>query len=252
MRTPTTTTTTTPRPIAGRRAALLGWLGLASQLPACSSLLGSPPQTPLTAYALERDTPPGMAAMATAPATARGTARGTAQETAPAPARLAEQRVLLLELPNAAAGYDSARMVYQRQPQTLESFTQSAWVDTPARMLAPLLLRALQNSTGLRAVLQAPSPARSDLRLQTSVLRLQQDFLQPPSRVHFTLQATLTDQRTREVLAWQRFDVTQNATSDDAAGGAAAASLAVQTALQQLALFVQTRVAALPAPAATP
>jgi hypothetical protein len=47
------------------------------------------------------------------------------------------------------------------------------------------------------------------------------------------------------VLAWQRFEVTQAAASDDAAGGAAAASLAVQTALQQLAVFVQTSVSAL-------
>jgi cholesterol transport system auxiliary component len=161
--------------------------------------------------------------------------------------------VLLLDQPQAAAGYDSTRMVYQRQPQTLESYTQSAWVDTPARMLAPLLLHALQNDTGLRAVLLAPSPARADLRLQTSVLRLEQDFLQQPSRVHFALQATLSDQRTRSVLGWKRFDVSVNAGSNDAAGGAAAANVAVQAALQQLALFVQSSVAALPQPVvATP
>lgn len=223
-----------PHPAVLRRSALLGLLGLATLLPACS-LLGSQPQAPLTAYALD-------------PVAARTTAT-------PQPAQPSLQRVLLLEQPGAAAGYDSARMVYQRQPQTLESFTQSTWVDTPARMLAPLLLRALQDGTSLRAVLQAPSPARAELRLQTSVLKLQQDFLQQPSRVHFTLQATLTNQRTREVLGWQRFEVTQAAASDDAAGGAAAASLAVQTALQQLAVFVQTSVSALApleATAATP
>jgi cholesterol transport system auxiliary component len=207
-----------------RRSALLGLLGLAGLLPACG-LLGSQPQAPLTAYALE-------------PVAAKTTATAL-------PAQPSQQRVLLLEQPGAAAGYDSARMVYQRQPQTLESFTQSTWVDTPARMLAPLLLRALQDGTGLRAVLQAPNPSLADLRLQTNVLQFQQDFLQQPSRVHFTLQATLTNQRTREVLAWQRFEVTQAAASDDAAGGAAAASLAVQTALQQLAVFVQTSVSAL-------
>jgi cholesterol transport system auxiliary component len=215
------------RPNAGRRSALLCLLGLAPLLPACSSLLGGTPQAPLTSYTLAPVAVPDRA------------------QAAPAHAGLAGLRVLLLEPPQAAAGYDSARMVYQRQPQILEAYTQSAWVDTPARMLAPLLLDTLQTSGALRAVLQAPSPAQAELRLETRVLRLQHSFLQQPSRVQFTLLATLTDQRTRAVLAWQRFDVTQQAASDDAAGGAMAASLAVQTALQQLRVFVQSSVAAL-------
>lgn len=208
--------------IPGRRAALLGLLGLSTLLGACSSLLGSQPQLPLTVYALDRDAPPG-GPLAVRPG----------------------QRVLLLQPPEAAPGYDSTRMVYQRQPQTLEAYTQSAWVDTPARMLAPLLRRTLQDSGLFRAVVQAPGAAQADLRLDTQILRLQQNFLQHPSGVRFTLQATLTDQRTRQVLAWKVWDVTQAAGSDDAAGGAEAAGTAVQTALQQLLLFVQSNVAAL-------
>jgi cholesterol transport system auxiliary component len=228
------------KPTPERRSALLDMLvllGTVSSLTACSSLLGSAPQAPLTSYALDTDAPAGQA---------RGllsTDAGPSVALAQLPVRLL---VLLLDQPQAAAGFDSARMVYQRQPQTLETYTQSAWVDTPARMLAPLLLRTLQSRTSLRAVLLAPSPARADLRLQTSVLRLEQDFLQHPSRVHFALQATLSDQRTRTVLGWKRFETSQSADSDDAAGGAAAASLAVQSALQQLALFVEASVAALP------
>jgi cholesterol transport system auxiliary component len=215
-----------------RRCALLCLLGLGALLSACTTLLGNPQQAPLTSYALEGAAPPVRAASASASA------------------GLPRQRVLLLAQPNAAPGYDSARMVYQRQPQTLEAFTQSTWMDTPARMLAPLLLRSLQDSGLLRAVLQAPSAARADLLLETSILRLQQSFLQQPSSVRFTLQATLTDPLTREVVAWRVLDVTQNADSDDAAGGAAAANVAVQAALQQLLAFVQTSLAALPAPTA--
>jgi len=207
---------------------LLVIFGTVGSLAACSSLLGGAPQAPLASYTL-------VGVDATEPLTA------------PAPMH-AQWPVLLLDQPQAAAGYDSTRMVYQRQAQTLESYTQSAWVDTPARMLAPLLLHTLQNQTRLRAVLLAPSPARADLRLQTSVLRLEQDFLQQPSRVHFALQATLSDQRTRSVLGWKRFEVSVDAGTNDAAGGAAAANVAVQTALRQVALFVQTSVAALPQP----
>ena len=235
---------TAPPPHAGRRGALLGLLGLGALLPACTSLLGSQPQAPLTHYALERGPPAAPAAGASSPSGAGAMAMPVASAVPVGP------YVLLLAAPQAAPGYDSARMVYQRQPHTLEAFTQSAWVDTPARMLSPLLLQSLQESAPLRsrvrAVLQAPSNARADLLLETGILRLQQDFLQQPSRVYLTLQATLTDQRTREVLAWRRLEVTQVAASDDAAGGAAAASAAVQTALQQLVRFVQSSVAALP------
>ncbi|NVO04752.1 MAG: membrane integrity-associated transporter subunit PqiC, partial [Rhodoferax sp.] len=98
-------------------------------------------------------------------------------------ARQPGHRVLLVEVPHAAPGYDSARMVYVRQALTQEAYAHSVWVDTPARMLAPLLVAHLQKSAPFRAVLLAPSAARADHRLDTSILRLQQDFLQVPSRV---------------------------------------------------------------------
>ena len=147
--------------------------------------------------------------------------------------------VLLVQQPSAAAGYDSKHMVYLRQPLSPEWFTQSSWVDTPARMLAPLLVQSLQDSGVFKAVVLAPNAARADLRLDTEIVRLQQSFLQVPSSVRFTLQVILSDNLTHEVLAWRVLDVAQPATSEDAAGGSAAASAAVNLALQQLAWFVR-------------
>jgi cholesterol transport system auxiliary component len=138
-------------------------------------------------------------------------------------------------------------MVYTRQAQTQEAFAQSVWADTPARMLAPMLVRQLQQSGTFRAVLLSPSAGRSDLSLDTTVLRLQQDFLHVPSAIHVRLQLTLMDSTTRIVLASTTVSVVQNAPTDDAAGGASAARLAVQTALQQVATFVQATVKGLPA-----
>lgn len=202
------------RPCAGlSRFALLG---LCSLLGACS-LLGSKPQPSQHTYALD-------SGAALVPA-ARPVSTGT--------------RVLLVEQPTAAPGYDSTRMVYMRQPQSLEAFSQSSWVDTPARMLAPLMVQALQESGVFRAVLLAPTATRSDLRLDTSVVRLQQDFLHTPSSVRLSLQVRLSDSATHELLAWTVLDVVQPAASEDAAGGSAAASAAVQEALQQLLRFVQ-------------
>ncbi len=194
---------------------LLLVLGLCTLLPACS-LLGSKPQASMHIYALEAE------AVAST-----------------APPNTGAQPVLLVAVPGAAAGYDSNRMVYVRQPQTLEAFTQSAWVDTPARMLVPLLVQALQRSGGYKAVLLAPSAAKAGLRLDTEIVRLQQNFLQAPSSVRFSLQATLSDNLTHEVLGWKALDAVQPAPSEDAVGGSAAASAAVQLVLQELARWVQ-------------
>ena len=201
-------------------------LGLCALLPACS-LLGNKPQASMHIYTLE------------AGAVAAAAAGTAATNTAARPANAAAQPVLLVEVPSAAAGYDSNRMVYLRQPQTLEAFTQSNWVDTPARMLAPLLVQTLQRSARFKAVLLAPSAAKAGLRLDTEIVRLQQNFLQTPSSVRFTLQATLSDNLTHEVLAWKALDAVQPASSEDAAGGSAAASAAVQQVMQELTRWVQ-------------
>ncbi len=155
--------------------------------------------------------------------------------------------VLLVQVPHAAPGYDTARMVYVRKPLTQEAFAHSAWIDTPARMLAPLLVARLQQSGQFRAVLLAPSAAKASLRLDTTILRLQQDFLSVPSRVHFTLQLSLMDNNTREVLAWRTVEVVQPASSEDAAGGALAARAATQEGLHQVADFLQAALTSLPA-----
>lgn len=195
-------------------------MALCMLLPACS-ILGGKPQPNLHNYALE-------VAQVTAPAAPEPT-RATAS---------ANKKVLLVNTVNAAAGYDSKQMVYQREPQLLEAYTQSAWIDTPAHMLEPLLVQTLQSGGGFRAVLLAPSAAKAELRLDTEIVQLQQNFLAVPSSVRFSLQATLSDNRTRAVLASQLFEVVQPSASEDAAGGSAAANLAVQQLLQQVSRFV--------------
>ncbi|MBC7916852.1 MAG: hypothetical protein H7Y28_03485, partial [Rhodoferax sp.] len=46
---------------------------------------------------------------------------------------------LIITPPRAAAGFDHQRIIYLRNDHQLEYFAHSEWVDTPARMLGPLL-----------------------------------------------------------------------------------------------------------------
>jgi cholesterol transport system auxiliary component len=145
--------------------------------------------------------------------------------------------VLVVAVPRAAPGFDSTRMVYLKRPQELEAFAFNEWVDTPAHMLAPLLVRALQDSGAYSAVLQAPSAGTGAWRLETELIRLQQDFGTRPSQVRLTLRALLLETGTRKVMAWREFDAVVPAATDDPAGGAAAAHVATQRVLAAVAAF---------------
>ncbi|MFO1428538.1 MAG: ABC-type transport auxiliary lipoprotein family protein [Candidatus Competibacteraceae bacterium] len=150
----------------------------------------------------------------------------------------ASNQVLLVAEPQAAAGFDTPRIAYTKTPFTLEYYTQSNWVDTPARMLVPLLVDAMERSKGFDVVLPQPTSVNGDLRLETSIIRLQQEF-QPaaPSRVKLTVRAKLIDIPTDHVLGTQLFEIVEPAPSEDAYGGVQAANKAVQRLLGEIQDF---------------
>jgi cholesterol transport system auxiliary component len=119
----------------------------------------------------------------------------------------------------------------------LQYFSQSEWVDTPARMLAPLLVSALQSSGAFKAVVSMPSGATGAFRLDTEIVRLQQDFdAAGGSTVRFTLRATLLDNLSRKVRGTREFEASVAAGSD-AYSGVVAANAAVHTVLADLTKF---------------
>ena len=152
----------------------------------------------------------------------------------PAPA---SAPTLIVSPPHAAAGFDSQRMIYLREPYKLEHFAQSEWIEPPARLLAPLIVDAIVRSGAFRAVVLTPSTAAGDFRLDSEIIRLQQDFRSRPGSVRLTLRATLIDENTRRVVAWREFDQSVATKSEDPYGGVIAANRALQDTLEKLADF---------------
>lgn len=144
---------------------------------------------------------------------------------------------LIVNIPRAASGFDSHQIVYIRRPHTFEYFRQSQWVDTPAAMLLPLMVTALERSGQFSAVIQAPTSAAGQLRLDVEIVRLQHEFLKIPGSVHFTLRAHLVDTATRKILGWREFDASVPSASEDPYGGVLAASSAVRIVIEELVLF---------------
>ncbi|TXT37069.1 MAG: hypothetical protein FD135_3858 [Comamonadaceae bacterium] len=201
--------------VAGWARVLAVWLGVLS-LCACSTLSKTSAPPPAF-YALDAPLP-------------------LASQLAPS-----SQLTLLISPPYAASGFDSQRMVYVRQDHQLEYFAHSEWVDSPARMLGPLLVSAAQHTGAFAAVVLASGTAAGDLRLNTDIQRLQHNFRTSPSRVQLRLRVYLLDEKTRKVLAWKEFNAEAEATSDTPQGGVAAANRVVQQVLTQVAQFLVNR-----------
>lgn len=196
-----------------RSAACAGLIGLVG---ACTGTLLPKPAAPPTLYSLDD---------VAAPAATRALPPRPGAPT------------LVVTVPRAAAGFDTPRIVYLREKHRIESFASNQWVDTPAQMLMPLIVHALQHDGAFAAVLGAPTAAAGDRRLDTELVRLQQEFSERPSRVRLTLRAVLIDSATRRVVAWREFEASVAAPSDDPYGGVVAANQAVRQVLDELAAF---------------
>jgi cholesterol transport system auxiliary component len=153
------------------------------------------------------------------------------------PAQVKRDIVLAVSEPQTRPGFDTPQIAYVQKPHELNYFVTSRWADTPARMLEPLLVQAMEQTGCFRAVVQSPGAIPADVRLDTELIRLQHDFVTRPSRVQLTLRAQLIDVRGQRVLAVKQFDESENAASDNAYGGVTAANRAVQRMLDQLVDF---------------
>ncbi|MFZ6655398.1 ABC-type transport auxiliary lipoprotein family protein [Undibacterium sp. TJN19] len=162
--------------------------------------------------------------------------------TTPAPVA-ANAPSIIVSTPHADAGFDSAQMIYVRTAHQLEYFRESQWIKPPAAMLPPLVVAALEGSGSFKAVMQAPSIANADYRLDLEVKRLQQEFFSSPSQIHFTLRAYLSTATSRDIVAWREFDIRIAAPSDDPYGGVVASNQAVQKVVADLAVFCSEAVA---------
>ena len=208
--------------------SLLGGLLAAILLVGCSEILPKPPGRPPTTYLLAPDLP------------THASGSGRSARTSP---------LLLVAQPEAAPGYTTRRMAYLERDYRLDYFADHEWVDTPAAMLAPLLVRALREWAAFDHVSEEASGIYGGLRLDTTIESLYQDFRTRPSRVQVSLQARLVDPGGGHILAIRVFGDSEPTPADDPYGGVVAANRVLARLLPRLADFA-AEVARRPAPPA--
>ena len=145
--------------------------------------------------------------------------------------------VLEVGVPRAAPGFDTTALLYVQKPFVLDAFATHRWADAPAHMIGPPLMRALEQTGYFRALVPAPAGVPADLRLDTELIRLQQNFTTRPSRVELSLRFRLLDLRARRVVGARLVDVDVDAPSDNPDGGVVAANTALANALAQAVAF---------------
>jgi len=145
--------------------------------------------------------------------------------------------------PGSAPGFTSESMAYVQQAERMDYFAYHKWVDTPARMLAILMEKRLDSSGLLGAVVSGSPDIRAGLKLDSTVIRLQQDFTGTGSAVELSVKVKLMDSRDRSLLGSRTFSYTEQANAENPEAGVAAANRAVQQFLSDLVVFVAQSIA---------
>lgn len=157
---------------------------------------------------------------------------------APLPApRRGPGPVLLIATPRAAPAYDRPGIAYRRSPTRLDYYAESEWVDEPARLIEPLIIAALEASSGFEAVVSAGTGLIAEMRLDTEIVRIEHELLAAPTRGRFILRAQLVDVARGRVIGTEIFDASVPSRSDDAEGAVAAIDTALARVLEQVVAF---------------
>ena len=144
---------------------------------------------------------------------------------------------LLVSTPRAAAGYNTRRMAYTRKLYELNYFSRNEWVDTPGRMLEPILVSALRASGRFKSVIPSYIQIPADLRLDTEIIVLVQDFSIQPSQSRFILHARLIDLASGQEIANRTFGAQEPISAENPYSGVIALNQALQHILGELITF---------------
>lgn len=146
-------------------------------------------------------------------------------------------KTILITTPVATPGYESSNMIYVMVPYQLRSFANHHWVSSPAQLLLPLLANHMRARGYFKGVVTSPFSGGTTYQLNTQLLVLQQEFLQPQSVVRLTMQATLLSGATGKMIGSRVFEAVVPAKNNNPYGGVLATNKAANQVLSQIAYW---------------
>lgn len=145
---------------------------------------------------------------------------------------------ILISQPDAIAGYQTEQMLYINKPFELSNFAHSAWISSPANMIYPLITQSLQHSHYFYAVASGPDADKTDYRLDTQIIELQQNFLTKPSKVELVANVVLTHVADNRIVSSRVISECVPCPTDTPLGGVIAANKAAFAFTAKLSSFV--------------
>ncbi len=153
------------------------------------------------------------------------------------PKRSTQAMTMLVMQPNALAAYDTDNMAYTIKPYEISYFSQNRWAETPAQMLQPLIVQALQNTHYFNAVVSPPFAGNYQYMLNIRILKLQQNFLYKPAVLQLVVRVQLIKVGSNAVIATKLFSLREPIVEQTPYGGVLAANKATEKWLRELAQF---------------
>jgi cholesterol transport system auxiliary component len=109
----------------------------------------------------------------------------------------------------AAPGFDGSEMAYVRTQHEIEYFAHHRWVDAPARMLEPLLLRAAERTGLFHSVVSPGSRADVELRLDSRLVHLRQLYRSGSGEIQLAVRLVLVEMASGRVLSERVIEVNE-------------------------------------------
>ena len=142
---------------------------------------------------------------------------------------------VVMSIPN--PGYETTAMIYTLTPYELSCYANSRWVAPPSDMLMSLLIQALRQTGHFYAVVSPPFVWMTSYRLNTRLLKLQQEFFFPVSHIRLAMEASLIKSGTDHVVADSLFEVLIPTPTNNPYGCVLAANKAVAIISHRIAQF---------------
>lgn len=147
-------------------------------------------------------------------------------------------KTILVANTQAQPGYETDQIIYVKCPYELKAFSQNRWVAPPHEMLTSLIAQSLRNTGYFKAVPTSPFAGITNYRLESRLLKLQQEFMCCPSHVRMMLHVLVIDNATNKALGERVFEAVILAPQNNPYSGVLAANLATKEILDQVADFV--------------
>ena len=125
-------------------------------------------------------------------------------------------------------------MTYTRHPNVIEAYTKSAWVEPPIYLMKVALADALIASNVYQDVLMAPTSIQSPYKVDATIQKMQQHFVDGQSSIDLSLMVRLVNASTHQLIFSKIYSTTEMATSQDAAGGVEAYNRALSRLLPNI------------------